>query len=125
MAGRKEVAMNFLMIMLTASLFMSVMMLVLLVLSSLSGKIPNAQTRYIMWIILLVGLIIPFRPLLGDGIIKLDNPTYEFSKNTEIARGVSSIKEDAKTEGELGTSRSQRREAVPDSSENVNLIPSI
>lgn len=117
--------MNFLMIMLTASLFMSVMMLVLLVLSYLSGKIPNAQTRYIMWIILLIGLIIPFRPLLGDGIIKLDNPTYEFSQNTEIARGVSPIKEDAKTEGNLGTSRSQKREAVPGSSDNVNLIPSI
>ena len=125
MAGRKEVAMNFLMTMLTASLFISVMMLVLLGLSSLSGKIPNAQTRYIIWIILLVGLIIPFRPLLGEGIIRLDYPTYELSQNTEITREASYIKEEVKTEGELGASRNQKIEAVSGASEKMNLMPYI
>lgn len=73
--------MSFLMIMLTTSVVMSVMMLVLLGLSSLSRKVLNAHTRYIMWVILLVGLIIPFRPLLGEGIIRLDDPTYEGSQS--------------------------------------------
>lgn len=66
--------MNFLVILLTASLIMSLIMLALLGLSSLSRQTLNAQTRYFMWVILLVGLVIPFRPLLGDGLIKIQNP---------------------------------------------------
>lgn len=72
--------MDFLMILLTTSLIMSVIMLGLFLLSSLSpGQKLNAQTRYAMWVILLVGLVVPFRPLLGDGLIRLDSPMYEIS----------------------------------------------
>lgn len=74
--------MNFLMIILTASFVLSIMMLALLGFSFLSRKMTNAQTRYFMWVILLIGLIIPFRPLLGKGLIQLEDPTYQLTQNT-------------------------------------------
>lgn len=85
--------MNFLMIMFTASIVMSLIMLVLLGLSFLSRRLPNAQTRYVMWVILLVGLIIPFRPLIGDGLIKLEDPTYSLSGQVESQEGQGDLKE--------------------------------
>lgn len=83
--------MNSLMIMLTAGFVMSVMMLALLVFSSLSRKMTNAQTRYFMWVILLIGLIIPFRPLLGKGLIQLEDPTYQLTQNTVPGENKSEI----------------------------------
>ncbi|MDO4711646.1 MAG: M56 family metallopeptidase [Peptostreptococcaceae bacterium] len=88
--------MNFLMILLTASLIMSLIMLALFGLSSLSRQTLNAQTRYFMWIILLIGLIIPFRPLLGDGLIKIQEP-ISWTKSVEPSKDALS-KETATTD---------------------------
>lgn len=71
--------MEFLVMMLTVSLILSLIMLGLLGFSVLSRQALNAQTRYVMWVILLLGLIIPFRPLLGDGLIKIENPLYSIT----------------------------------------------
>lgn len=66
--------MNFLIVLLTASLSLSLIMLVLLFVLPLTRQSLNARTRYIIWIVLLLGLIIPFRPILfGGGLIKLDS----------------------------------------------------
>lgn len=94
--------MNFLMIMFTASILMSLIMLVLLGLSFLSRRLPNAQTRYVMWVILLVGLIIPFRPLIGDGLIKLEDPTYSLSGQVESQEGQGDLKETDSAKTEVG-----------------------
>lgn len=85
MACRKEVAMNFVMILLTASLIISLIMLVLLGLFSFSHRSFNAKTRYFMWVILLIGLIIPFRPLLGNGLITVEDPTYILDQTDRIS----------------------------------------
>lgn len=66
------------MILLTTSLILSVIMIALFALSSFSSlQKLSAQTRYLMWVILLIGLVIPFRPLLGKGLITLEQPVYE------------------------------------------------
>lgn len=66
--------MNFLIILFTSSFIMSLIMLVVYLFSTLSSNLITAKTRYIMWIILLIGLIIPFRPLFGTGLIKFETP---------------------------------------------------
>lgn len=69
-----EVISTFLTALLSSSLILSMMMLLLLALFSVSSQWLTAKTRYIIWIILLIGLVIPFRPIVGSGLITLKNP---------------------------------------------------
>lgn len=66
------------------SLIMSVIMLLLFLFSLFWAKKTSAKVRYIMWIILLIGIIVPFRPILGSGFIQLTTPIQEeFSFRSE------------------------------------------
>ncbi|MDO4793134.1 MAG: M56 family metallopeptidase [Filifactor alocis] len=67
--------MQFLITLLSVSLVMSCIMLSLFLLSSFTIRKTSAKTRYMMWIVLLIGLIIPFRPILGKGLITLNSPS--------------------------------------------------
>ncbi|MDO5095238.1 MAG: M56 family metallopeptidase [Peptostreptococcaceae bacterium] len=66
--------MTFLTILLTSSLVMSIIMMLLLGFSLVSRTAITARARYVMWIILLIGLVIPFRPILGKGLITVADP---------------------------------------------------
>lgn len=66
--------MTFLTILFTSSLIMSMIMLLLLAFSFLTRTTITARARYAMWVILLIGLVIPFRPILGKGLITLNHP---------------------------------------------------
>jgi len=52
-----------------SSLVMSAVALVILLLNALLPKASPAKLRYFIWLIVLIGLIIPFRPSLGGGFI--------------------------------------------------------
>lgn len=67
--------MQFLITLLSVSAVMSCIMLSLFLLSSITLRKITAKTRYMMWIVLLIGLIIPFRPILGKGLITLNSPS--------------------------------------------------
>lgn len=71
--------MEFIIMLLSNSLIMSVIMLLLFILTLFARKNTSAKARYMMWIILLLGLVIPFRPILGSGLVRLTGP-----KNDEI-----------------------------------------
>jgi len=59
---------------LTTSLFMALIILTILTLSALLPKAFSPKLRYAAWIVVLVGLIIPFRPMFGNGLITFDVP---------------------------------------------------
>lgn len=105
--------MKFLMILMTANLVISLAMLALLGLFSLSGRTLTAQTRYFMWIILLIGLIIPFRPALGNGLIKIQNPAYILTQNTPVGVSDDSLSNNPVT--------AKESIVVPDQKEQTNL----
>lgn len=56
---------------------MSLIMLLLFIFSSVIRQKTTAKTRYTMWIILLLGLVIPVRPILGSGLITVEPPLQQ------------------------------------------------
>ena len=79
---------------LLSSLVMSAIILVILAFNALFSKYFPAKLRYTVWIVLLVGLAIPIRPVISDGLIALPLPAgtqmqydvYEGSPNKLPAR---------------------------------------
>lgn len=51
------------------SFTMSIIALLVISLNALSLKWLNARLRYALWLVILVGLLIPFRPSIGSGFI--------------------------------------------------------
>ena len=66
--------MNFLFLILSTSILMSFLILLALALFSFFPEQFSGKTRYFIWIIILIGLIIPVRPMLGDGLITIELP---------------------------------------------------
>lgn len=60
---------------LSTSLSMSILVLFLIALFSKLPKILSAKAQYLIWIVVLIGLIIPFRPTIGFGLVTLDSPS--------------------------------------------------
>ena len=59
---------------LTTSLFMGLIILTILTFGALLPKAFSSKLRYAAWVVVLVGLIIPFRPMFGNGLITFDVP---------------------------------------------------
>ena len=66
--------MNFLFLILSTSILMSFIILLALALFSFFPEQFSGKTRYFIWIIILVGLIVPVRPILGSGLITIELP---------------------------------------------------
>jgi len=60
-------------IFLTLSLIMSLIIVLLLIINALFARKIAAKIRYFMWIVVMIGLLIPIRPTFGDGIINVAN----------------------------------------------------
>lgn len=56
------------------SVSMSLLIVLLLALSPVLPKIVSAKGHYLLWIIVLIGLAIPFRPTIGSGLVALEVP---------------------------------------------------
>ena len=56
---------------LLTSLIMSLLILGVAALGELFPKVFSARLRYVAWLIVLVGLIIPVRPMIGSGLIRV------------------------------------------------------
>jgi beta-lactamase regulating signal transducer with metallopeptidase domain/uncharacterized membrane protein YkoI len=57
---------------------MSLIVLIALLLNLAAGKVISAQARYIVLVILMVGMLIPFRPVFGDGLFTLSLPASAY-----------------------------------------------
>ena len=54
---------------LLVSLVMTVVIALLFVVNAIFAKKISAKIRYLMWIVIMIGLIMPIRPAIGDGVI--------------------------------------------------------
>jgi len=53
------------------SLMMAIVIALLFIVNGIFAKKISAKIRYVMWVVIMIGLIIPFRPTIGDGIINV------------------------------------------------------
>ena len=75
--------MSFLITLLSTGVVMSIIMLSLAIIFKAKSDIFSAKTRYTIWIIILVGLLIPFRPKIISPLFILDNPFVSSSVTQE------------------------------------------
>ena len=75
--------MNFLTILLSTGAVMSAIMLALVFVFRAKSDLLSAKTRYTIWIIILVGLLIPFRPKVISPLFTVNNPFTNFSEVKE------------------------------------------
>lgn len=52
---------------------MSLIILLTMAIFNIWPKALSGKTRYIIWIVIIVGLIVPFRPLWGNGLFKIED----------------------------------------------------
>ena len=74
-----DFALSFLM----TSATMSLIIITVLVVGNMFPKIFTAKLRYMAWVIVLVGLIIPIRPSIGTGLIYVPVQTQAVSENRQ------------------------------------------
>ena len=75
--------MNFLTILLSTGAVMSAIMLALVFVFRAKSDLLSAKTRYTIWIIILVGLLIPFRPKVISPLFTVNNPFTNVSEDKE------------------------------------------
>lgn len=75
--------MNFLTILLSTGAVMSAIMLALVFVFRAKSNLLSAKTRYTIWIIILVGLLIPFRPKVISPLFTVNNPFTNVSEVKE------------------------------------------
>ena len=68
---------------LLTSLAMTAIILVISVFNVLFGKTFTAKSRYAVWLIVLIGLVIPLRPVIGDGIVTIPLPASAQTQSSE------------------------------------------
>jgi len=77
---------NWVMSFLLSSFIMTAIILIIMLCNKLFFRAYPAKQRYIIWILILIGLIVPFRPAIGDGLISIQIPGFAQtqSKSTEM-----------------------------------------
>ena len=60
---------------LLVSLVMTIVIALLFIVNEMFAKKIAAKVRYVMWIVIMLGLIIPFRPTIGGGVIDVPDFT--------------------------------------------------
>jgi len=66
---------DFMIALLTCSITMSALALLYMMATPFLTKYYSEKGRYYAWLVIVIGLIIPFRPQLGNAIIKVDVPS--------------------------------------------------
>ena len=66
---------------LLTSLVMSAIILVILAFNTLFPKMFPARLRYAVWLVVLIGLIIPLRPTIGNGLIAVPLPAMAMAQS--------------------------------------------
>lgn len=91
---------------------MSLVMIATRIFSVSTGQKVSAKTRYMMWIILLLGAMIPIRPVIGTGLITLPNNVVEtISSPADDEIYINTTVETS--EEEVGTSSSSQEKTLP------------
>ncbi|MCL2620448.1 MAG: M56 family metallopeptidase [Defluviitaleaceae bacterium] len=78
---------SFMVMLLTCSVVMSLIALLYMAAGPLLGKRYSEKVRYYVWLIILVGLIIPFRPQWGNALIRVDVPSEATQPAVQLNSG--------------------------------------
>jgi len=65
------------------SLVMAILIVLLFIINAIFAKKIAANIRYFMWVVIMLGLLLPFRPTIGDGIIDIPDFTATLIEITE------------------------------------------
>lgn len=82
---------NFIITLLTCSATMSAIILIYMAITPLLAKRYQVKWRYYIWLVIVAGLIIPFRPSFGNAIVKIivpgetATPTFQIGTGTPVA----------------------------------------
>lgn len=85
----------------SVSIVMSAIILALWIFNKIFSKVFSAKARYAIWCVVLIGLLLPFRPVIGDGVVTVEYPetaqtqqtasqsaaSYEASQQVQAASG--------------------------------------
>lgn len=74
---------DFLKSFLLLSFVMSAIILGMLLFNAMFPKLIQPKWKYVSWIIVLLGLAIPFRPMIGEGIFQFQ-PYLQFEEQTDV-----------------------------------------
>jgi beta-lactamase regulating signal transducer with metallopeptidase domain len=74
---------------------MSLIVLVLTVFNSMFVKAFPAKIRYLTWMVILAGFVVPFRPVIGSGLISAPTPVLAFreSESQSVTRSATTASE--------------------------------
>ena len=64
--------MDLIFLILSTSVFMSVIILVAMAIFNFWPQAISGKARYIIWVLILIGLIIPFRSIFGNGLFQIE-----------------------------------------------------
>lgn len=78
---------NFVIKLLTCSVIMSALALLYMVVTPLLAKRYSARGRYYAWLIIVIGLIIPFRPHFDNAIIRVSVPSETVMPIVQMGNG--------------------------------------
>ena len=78
---------GFVITLLTCSATMSVLALIYMAVTPILAKRYSVKGRYYAWLIIVVGLIIPFRPHFGNAFVKVDVPSGTATPIIQIGNG--------------------------------------
>ena len=79
---------GFIITLLTCSMTMSMLVLFYMATTPLLEKRYSAKGRYYAWLVIVVGLIIPFRPQFTSAIVKVDMPSETVTPMIQIGNGM-------------------------------------
>jgi beta-lactamase regulating signal transducer with metallopeptidase domain len=96
---------GFMITLLICSVTMSILALLYMAVTPVVSRRYSAKGRYYAWLIIVVGLIIPFRPQFSNAIVQIDVPTWNTLSHISAGSGADFI--------------------IPDLSDSVILPPSI
>lgn len=78
---------SFIITLLVCSVTMSVLALLYMAITPLLAKRYSVASRYYIWLVIVIGLIIPFRPQFSNVIVKVDIPSSTVVPNIQVGNG--------------------------------------
>lgn len=100
---------------LLALLVMSGVILIIMLYNKLFPKVFSPKLRYAIWLVILIGLIIPFRPVIGGGIFTIRAPETT-QIQSESAEALSAENDTKDTEPAQNNADTELDESIPSNS---------
>ena len=116
--------MHILMLAVVSSCVMSAIILAMLLFRALFSKAFRSKWRYIAWVVVLLGIVIPFRPMIGEGFYQVKQPITEQAAvvlEQEFGEGIEPTVMEAQHSG-VGSGEGNATAASKDSTDWLQMM---